>query len=204
MNKKIIDAKGKNCPIPLIMTRKAIKSGYDNFTVIVDNTIAKDNITRFLQDNKKSFYVDSNDFSFAINIGESEKISETTPKEELYCESSVNVEYSKSLICIKSDKMGEGDEEIGSILLRAFICTLKELSVLPKTLILYNSGIKLVLNDSPVLSVLRELEQKGVVILVCGACVDYYNNQKEISVGIISNMYEISEKLLLADKIIYP
>jgi selenium metabolism protein YedF len=204
MNKTVIDAREKNCPIPLIMTRKAIKRGEGSFAVIVDNAIAKDNITRFLQDNKILFCVNNTNSNYTINIGDITEKKELISNAVDYCDCSSDKTQLKTVICIKSDKMGNGDDEFGALLLRAFINTLKEISKMPKTIIFYNSGIKLVLDDSPVISSLQKLEENGVEILICGACTEYYNSQEKIATGYISNMYDITEKLISADNIIYP
>ena len=37
---RIIDAKGKACPMPVLMAKEAISAGESQFTVLVDNTTA--------------------------------------------------------------------------------------------------------------------------------------------------------------------
>ena len=49
-----------------------------------------------------------------------------------------------------------------------------------------------------------DLEAKKIEILICGACVDYYNKKDEINIGTISNMYDIMNTLTNASHIIYP
>lgn len=41
-----IDARGRSCPEPVILTQQALKSA-DSATVLVDNQVAVENITRF-------------------------------------------------------------------------------------------------------------------------------------------------------------
>ncbi|SJT62544.1 selenium metabolism protein YedF [Clostridioides difficile] len=43
---KIIDAKGKNCPIPVMMAKKEIDNGNIDFVVEVDNKIANENLKK--------------------------------------------------------------------------------------------------------------------------------------------------------------
>ena len=43
---KLIDAKGKACPIPVILAKQAISDGADAFTIQVDNTTAVENLKR--------------------------------------------------------------------------------------------------------------------------------------------------------------
>ena len=46
---QIIDAKGKACPTPVIMAKKAISAGESTFTVLVDNTTAVENLKRLAE-----------------------------------------------------------------------------------------------------------------------------------------------------------
>ena len=110
----------------------------------------------------------------------------------------------KSVINISSNKMGAGDDDLGDILMQSFINTLIQLVPLPSTIILYNAGVLLCTKDSPVLDSLNALETKGVNILLCGTCVDFYNIKDNIAAGKISNMYTIVETLNNSDKIINP
>ena len=45
----IIDARGKACPTPVIMAKKAISAGESTFTVLVDNTTAVENLKRLAE-----------------------------------------------------------------------------------------------------------------------------------------------------------
>ena len=91
--------------------------------------------------------------------------------------------------------MGNGDEELGKILIKSFIFTVSETSPYPKTLVFYNGGVKLTCEDSPVLEELKKLEDLGVEIISCGTCLDFLNLKESLRVGSISNMYTIYEKL---------
>ncbi|WP_137221348.1 sulfurtransferase-like selenium metabolism protein YedF [Shewanella sp. MEBiC00475] len=110
----------------------------------------------------------------------------------------------RSVINISSSKMGVGDDDLGDILMQSFINSLIQLDPLPSTIILYNSGVLLCTNDSAVLESLNALEAKGVNILLCGTCADFYNIKDKIGAGTISNMYTIVETLNRSDKIINP
>mgnify|MGYP006306115131 CR=1 FL=1 len=68
--------------------------------------------------------------------------------------------------------------------------------------IFFNSGVKLVTEDSPILEDLRALEQEGLEILACGTCLDYYDLEEKAAVGVVSNMYTIAETILGAGKVI--
>ena len=99
-------------------------------------------------------------------------------------------------------RLGRGEAELGDILIRGFLHTLNEVQPLPAILVFINSGVKLVAADSAVLDDLRALCDKGVEILACGTCVNYYALKDKVAVGQVSNMYSIAEALLRADKLI--
>ena len=203
MNIKIINTSKKQCPIPLIMLKKGLMEHKNGFILIIDNKIAKENAIRFLSENQIEFACTevNETYRFKIkNIKNSDIEKIGTKIQQNHTRPTIG----KHAICIKSNKMGNGPDELGLILLNAFINNLKEVSPLPSAIIFYNSGIMLTLNDSPVIDTLKKLETSSVKILVCGACVDYYKLENKIGAGIISNMYEISERLTKASHIIYP
>ena len=101
-----------------------------------------------------------------------------------------------------SDKMGQGDDELGTVLIKGFFHALGEVSPKPDTLIFFNAGVKLTVQGSDVLEDLHSLEEKGLTILVCGTCLDFYGLKEEIRAGTVSNMYDIAETMLSAGKVI--
>jgi selenium metabolism protein YedF len=103
-----------------------------------------------------------------------------------------------------ADAMGRGNDELGWALLQTYIQTIREVAPLPAKILLYNSGVKLVTASSGALSALEELQAKGVEILACGTCLDFFKLKSAIKVGRISNMYDIMKAMADADKIISP
>jgi selenium metabolism protein YedF len=108
------------------------------------------------------------------------------------------------VVFISADRMGRGPEELGGILIRAFLHTLNEVAPLPDTLVFINSGVKLVTEGSPVLEDLQTLSEQGVDILACGTCLNYFKLSDKVAIGTISNMYDIAEALLGAGKVVTP
>lgn len=94
-------------------------------------------------------------------------------------------------IVIASNLFGDGDEKLGEILMKVYIYSLAENKVLPNNLIFMNSGVKLVCVGSNVLDSLSEMREKGVNILSCGTCLDFYGLNEKVLVGEIGNMYSI-------------
>ena len=95
---------------------------------------------------------------------------------------------------ISADHMGEGDEELGKVLIKGFIYALTEQDVLPQTILFYNGGAKLTCEESPTLEDLKSLEAQGVEILTCGTCLNHYGLTDKLQVGSVTNMYVIAEK----------
>ena len=75
---------------------------------------------------------------------------------------------------------------------------------LPKSVLLYNGGVKLSTEGSDSIEDLKELEEKGVEILSCGTCLNFYNLQDKLKVGKVTNMYSIVEEMSGATNIIRP
>lgn len=199
---KIIDVKGKNCPMPLIETKKALKEiGKDEaLRIITDSETSVKNVTHYLEDNSMDVStVKSGDaWEITVNKGD-EDIENTQP--EAYCSSPVEKDNSYVVVYAK-DRLGEGSHELGNALAGAMINTMNEMDTLPTKIIFMNSGINLTIKGSFVLPQLKELEQKGVEMIICGTCLDYFDKMDDLAVGRISNMYEIMESMLNAGKVI--
>jgi selenium metabolism protein YedF len=100
--------------------------------------------------------------------------------------------------------MGEGNDELGEVLMKGFLYALSQQDVLPSTILFYNGGARLTCGDSPSIEDLRSLEAQGVEILTCGTCLNYYQLTEKLAVGGVTNMYAIVEKLTQADLVIRP
>ncbi len=200
---KTIDTQGKACPIPLIMTKKAITESDKKEPIIIlsDNATSFNNICRFLTDHDAIFSTDKEGEVLKIMINDASGINQDSPAED-YCEipPSHNSGY---IITVKRNRMGDGAEELGEILLKACINTIPELDKKPEKIIFFNSGIFLCLEDSQVLETLQNLEASGIKLLVCGTCLDYYNAKSKLTVGQISNMYDILDSMTKADKVVF-
>jgi selenium metabolism protein YedF len=108
----------------------------------------------------------------------------------------------EKVVVINSDKMGEGDEKLGGRLMGNFLKTLLSAEKKPQMLVLYNSGVKLAAQGSPVLEILQSLENLGVQIISCGTCVNFYGFSDLIQAGRVSNMQEIVGVLTEAENIV--
>lgn len=204
---KIVDTTGHKCPVPLIMAKKALKeiSDGENLKVITDSDTSLVNLKRFLSDNGAEFSVQKVGEKHIITVtGGGEDIDTAEPKE--YCEviPGTPVAGKGYTIVFSSQQMGNGHEDLGLVLIRSFLVSLLEMDPLPRSILFYNSGVKLATGDSFVIGQLRELERKGVKLLLCGTCINFYNISRNIIIGRVSNMYEMTQEMISASKIIKP
>jgi selenium metabolism protein YedF len=203
---RIVDTKGQQCPAPLIATKRALKETNtgESFKVLTDNKTAFENISRFLRDNKTDFSAEEKAGIWTLTITKSISGGSLTNGEE-YCITPIP-HFTKGdfIIAFTSDKMGEGNEELGRLLISNFIKALKDLEVLPRKIVFYNNAVKLGASDSPVIEHLKEIENMGVVLLLCATCVKFYSLEDKITVGTLSNMFEIAQAMTLASNVVKP
>lgn len=187
-----VDARGLACPQPVINTKKALEALKDGGEVvtIVDNEVARDNVVKLARSLDCAVEVEQRGTDYYIHIRK-----EGVPATQLSL-------HPGQVILITADSLGRGSQELGELLMRNFLQTLAEGEVIPRRLLFINSGVKLCCEGSPALASLLSLEQRGVEILSCGTCLDYYQLKEKLCVGSITNMYTIMEHLLAAEKVI--
>ena len=179
-----VNAVGLACPKPVINTKKELDK-IDNGIVVVtvDNDIAKQNILKLsnsLNCESKIIKEEKDLISIEIKKGENVIIEEKNQdKLEDKC------------IFISSDKIGNGNDELGSVLMKGIIYTLTESKPYPKSILLVNSGVKLSTENYDTVENLKILEAAGVEILSCGTCLDYYGLKESLKLGSVTNMYTI-------------
>jgi len=192
MSDKIIDCRGMACPGPVISTKKAIEeTDSGKITIIVDNEAAKINVTKFAAANNLGSAVESQDGHYYITMikGTGQAVSAAGTASASYPADSVQV------YLITQDTLGHGSPELGAVLIKAFMTTLLEVKPAPSVIMMINSGVKLAVNGSPVLDQLTTLAGRGVTVLSCGTCLDYYQCKTELAVGEVTNMYTIVETI---------
>jgi intracellular sulfur oxidation DsrE/DsrF family protein len=98
--------------------------------------------------------------------------------------------------------MGKGPEELQLTLIGKYLQLLDQNGVLPAVICFYTEGVKLVTDGSPVLEQLRALEKKGVRLVVCSTCLNYFGLADQLALGIAGGMNDILEAQLKAEKVI--
>ena len=203
---RIVDTKGQLCPAPLIATKRALKetAAGESFIVLTDNQTSFNNVSRFLKDNNTGFQVSESGGVWTLTITRTGGDVVQTNEED-YCSSSItHFQKGNFIIVITSDKMGEGDNELGHLLMTNFIKAIKDLDKLPQKMVFYNKGVTLVTKNSPLIDHLTDIEKMGVEILLCATCVNHYAIADMVGAGILSNMYTIAEVMVSAANIVRP
>ena len=203
--KYTVDARGEQCPIPVVKTKKVLDSiqGNAEITVLVDNETAVQNLTRMGQhagaavtSEKKS----DKEFQVILKVTDGQgKPAEV--KEKVTCIPDVKGDF---VIAVDTATMGRGNEELGRVLMKGFLFAVTQMETLPETMLFYNGGATLTTEGSDSLEDIKSLEAQGVTIKTCGTCLNYYGLTEKLQVGEVTNMYDIAETLSKAGKVVKP
>ena len=107
-----------------------------------------------------------------------------------------------TLIQVTNYGMGQGDEELGLKLISNYFRLLIQEEKLPKIITFYNAGVKLIAEGSPIIETLQQIEKKGVKLIACKTCIDFYKLNDKIKVGIAGTMIDIITLQSIANKVI--
>lgn len=196
-----VNAVGKACPEPVIMTRAAVEKGAVELEVLVDNAVAVSNVTRFLegqgfrvqhQENGGEFKLTARREGAAVSVG-SAAAADPAPRPQ---------GKARLAVLVAGKTLGREDKELGEVLIKGFLGTLSKLETPPAVLALMNEGVKLALPDASTCDHLKDLERAGTKILVCGTCTNHFGVTERVGVGTVSNMFEILEAVTGADKVL--
>jgi selenium metabolism protein YedF len=203
---KQVDARGLACPQPVVLARKAILDAEgDRVRVIVDREAAAENIQRMARSQGWEAQRETNGGEIHLTLTRSGSLpQQTAGSTEPAAESSSPPARPKVVVLVASNLFGVGDEKLGQILIRAFLKTLKEIDPRPNKVLFVNAGVRLTTTGSDVIEPLRELERTGIQVLSCGTCLDFYGLLNELQVGHASNMFEIAQALVEADRVVRP
>lgn len=197
-----VDARGMTCPQPVIETRKVLlSSDAPVVRVLVDNEAASENVARMARSlGCEVRLVDSGDGVISLSLtregGVPASVEETAADA---CGLPEDVS-----VLIASSTIGAGDDDLGRLLMVAFVKTLKDLVPRPRSLLFMNAGVRLTVKGSELLEAISDLEKQGVEVLVCGTCLDFFGLKEALAVGKISNMFELSSKMVAANKVLRP
>lgn len=202
MTESSIDARGLDCPEPVLRARKAIEAEETQVVkILVSSEVPAENIRRLADTKGWAFEASKREDGLELTLTRSGRSSESPQPANAPPPSNSRENV---VVFITSEVLGTGEHELGRVLMRAFIKTLQELEPRPRALIFVNSGVHLASNRSDLLEDLRRLEEEGTDVLSCGTCLDYYHLADELGVGRVTNMFEIVSVLVDADRVLKP
>ena len=192
-----IDALGQVCPIPVIRAKKALEGLGEAggvVAVLVDNDISRQNLQKMAEGmGYQSEYQEKDNGVIEVTIVAGEGCA---------VETSGMPADSGLVVAIGRNTMGEGSEELGRILLKGFIYSLRELTPPPARLLFFNSGAYLTSKDSNSIEDLKAMAAQGTIIQTCGTCINYYGITEQLAVGQVANMYDIVTAMAEAKRLI--
>jgi selenium metabolism protein YedF len=200
---KIVNAAGLACPQPVILAKQAIEIN-EKVKVIVDNDTALENVKRLGTKLGCDVISESKADGSIFEITLTRKAGASISAEDISVTCAAPAVSGPFVIVCAEDKMGRGNDELGSVLIRAFMHTIAGQAEKPDVMIFYNTGVKLTVQGSEVLDDLKQLAAAGVEILVCGTCLNYFDLKDKLGVGMVSNMYDIAGTMSRAGRLLTP
>ena len=198
---KELDCRGLACPMPVMQLRDLLAQGKPaSVTMLVDNEAAKENVSRFLIHQGYQVTAAEINGDFKVVGTNADTACEIMSGQELTAAAAGGSK--KILVMITSDRIGHGDDELGTKLLLNFLKTLKEMGLDLWRMVFVNNGVKLTVEHAESLPALQELAAAGVSLLVCGACLNHFQLLDKKQVGETSNMLDIVTSLQVADSVI--
>lgn len=190
-----IDCRGQACPAPVIATKRALEASPSGVCVLLDNGAPRENVTRFAQTRglQVTATADGSGWSLVIHgSGRQAVLSPTLPVQTT----------GERILLVTSDRLGDGDDELGRLLMRNFIHTLLETVERPDRILFLNSGVLLTVQGAETIEALSALADLGVNLASCGVCLDFYKKKDQLAVGKTTNMFSTAEQLLGAASVV--
>ena len=195
---KEVDARGLQCPKPLMMAKKELDGGCDSLLVKVSNEAAVSNLQRLAGRMARPVSVEQEDDFWNVRIGGTD--GEEANAQAASCECAELEPYA---VFVGKDYVGDGDETLGKSLMKMALYTLSESGNPPAHLLFMNSGVKLVAGgEQAIIDSVSSLIAQGTEVLVCGTCLDFYRLKEQLAVGEVSNMYDILGRMQESSKTI--
>ena len=108
----------------------------------------------------------------------------------------------QTVFIVSADTFGRGSDQLGTTLMANFLRKLWAAPEKPAAILFYNSGVKLLATDAPALDALDGLVKAGVDLVACGTCVSFFGLRDTLRAGRVSDMQEIVQMMMAADKVV--
>jgi selenium metabolism protein YedF len=180
------------CPLPVVQVKRALESAQDELRVLLDGGAPRENVRRFAEGRGYIVQEEAVEGGYALTISGKEVKRETGAAPT----------SGPSVMLIGTDRLGDGPEELGRLLMKNFIMTLVEQSELPDRMLFINTGVLLTSEGSEVIEALEALGNRGVEVLSCGICLDFFKKKEHLAAGGVTNMFTIAESLLTSGRVV--
>lgn len=189
---KTIDCRNLACPAPVINVIRALEE-QSEIQVLLDDGAPRENVVRFSRN--RGYHVteqrDDSGWLLTISGGPENAGPASLPSSE-----------GNRILLITSDRLGDGPEELGRLLMKNFIHTLLETGEMPARILFLNTGVFLACEGSDVQEALGKLHGMGVEIFSCGVCLDFFSLKDKLRAGATTNMLVTVESLMTAGQVI--
>lgn len=199
---KELDCRNLACPEPVLKSKKALqdlKIG-ENLSIKLNSLASKENVARFLRSQGfEPALKEKDDDEFEIIVVKDKEpanaLNSNDESENYRCESG------KKILFLKSASVGDG--ELGKKLLMGFLDTLKKADNAPSIIVCVNEAVLINTNSEHFAhQAMKELANKGIEIINCGSCLEFYGKIKDLKTGRIGNALEILNLLFDKDKVV--
>lgn len=216
----VIDAFGETCPKPVIRAMRALaEPGADgSVRVLVDNTVAVENLKRLAASKQGSAEVAEVEGGWAVTVsgvpaelaGNPQGTDAALAEAGIACPvpgdgdaaAPAPAARRQVTVFVGSSTFGQGAEELGRILIKGLVYAFSQADEVPHRIVFFNDGARLTCEGSEMLDDIRELERRGCEVLTCGTCLDFHGIKDRLAVGGVTNLYAISEIALGPDKVV--
>jgi len=193
---KDLDVRGLACPAPVVSVKRALETAEGALRVLLDDGAPRENVRRFAEGRGYAVHEAAHEGGFALTLTGAASPGATAVKAE------VPAAAGPTVMLIGSDRLGDGPEELGRLLMRNFIMTLLDLSEVPDRMFFINTGVLLTAAGSEVIEALEALGNRGVEVLSCGVCLDFFKKKETLAAGAVTNMFTIAESLMTARSVL--
>ena len=191
----ILDCRGQQCPLPVVQVRRQLLAAPDAaLQVLVSDSAARDNVGRLASSRGYQMVVTETGGAFRLDL---------TPVAPAAGQAAAPA-GGPTVVLVTSDQLGQGDPQLGLLLMKNFLFTLTEGDTAPDLMLFVNGGARLTVAGSEVLEPLHKLAASGTDIATCGLCLDFFHLKEMLAVGRVSNMLETVNALQGAGRVIRP
>jgi selenium metabolism protein YedF len=192
---KSIDCRNLACPAPVVTTKRALdESPGEPLQVLVDHGAPRENVSRFAANRGCTVLETPVEGGVALTLTPTVAVATAA--------ASAAAPAGPTVMLVTADALGSDEPALGKVLMKNFIMTLIDQADLPDRILFLNSGVLLTTEGSPVLEALEALGNRGVEVMSCGICLDYFHKKDQLRAGVVTNMFTTAESLLQARLVI--